>query len=85
MYSFWKNVSVFDFIFCDVDILTATERHNIRVAHKPMLTLRRLLTNVKDKDDPEDRPGAVYKIKCSDCQATYIGENHATKRTRKSY
>ena len=40
--------------------------YNIRVAHKPMFTLRRLLTNVKDKDEPEDRPGAVYKIKCSD-------------------
>ena len=26
-----------------------------------MFTLRRLLTNVKDKDKPEDRPGAVYK------------------------
>ena len=39
-----------------------------------MFTLRRLLTNAKDKDEPEDRLGAVYKIKCSDCQATYIGE-----------
>ena len=39
-----------------------------------MYTLRRLLTNVKGKDDPEDRPGAVYKIKCPYCQATYIGE-----------
>ena len=48
--------------------------YNIRVAHKPMFTLRRLLTNVKRKDKPEDRPGAVCKIKCSDCQATYIGE-----------
>ena len=48
--------------------------YNIRVAHKPMFTLQRLLTNVEDKDEPEDRPGAVYKIKCSDCQATYIGE-----------
>ena len=28
-----------------------------------------------DKDEPEDRPGAVYNIKCSDRQATYIGEN----------
>jgi len=25
------------------------------------------LTNVKDKDEPEDRPGPVYTIKCSDC------------------
>ena len=37
-------------------------------------TLRQLLTNVKDKDEPSDRQEAVYKIKCCDCQATYIGE-----------
>ena len=36
--------------------------------------LRRLLTDVKEKDKPEDRRGVVYKIKCCDCQATYIGE-----------
>ena len=28
---------------------------NIRVAHKPITTLRQLLTNVKDKDEPSDR------------------------------
>jgi len=44
--------------------------YNIRVAHKRMITLRRLLTNVRDKDELRDRPGALYKIKCSDCQAT---------------
>ena len=44
--------------------------YNIRVAHKPMFTLRRLLTNVRDKDELRDRPGALYKIKCSNCQAT---------------
>ena len=48
--------------------------YNIRVVHKPITTLRRLLTNVKGKDKQEDRQGAVYKIKCSDCQASYIGE-----------
>ena len=48
--------------------------YNIRVAHKPITTLRQLLTNVKDQDEPSDRRGAVYKIKCCDCQATYIGE-----------
>ena len=47
---------------------------NIRVAHKPITTLPRLLTNVKDKEKPEDRQGVVYKIKCCDCQATYVGE-----------
>ena len=32
-----------------------------RVEHKPITTLRRLLTFVKDKDRPEDRQGTVYK------------------------
>ena len=47
-----------------------------------MFTLRRLLTNVKDKDKPENRPGAAYKIKCSDCRATYIGETGRNLTTR---
>jgi len=32
--------------------------YNIRVAHKPITTLRQLLTNVKDKDEPSDRQGS---------------------------
>ena len=37
--------------------------YNIRVAHKPITTLRWLLTNVKDKDKAEERQqGAVYKM-----------------------
>ena len=47
---------------------------NIRIAHKPTRTLRHLLTNVKDKDDPKDRQGTVYRIRCNDCNGTYIGE-----------
>ncbi|XP_066030917.1 uncharacterized protein [Pocillopora verrucosa] len=48
--------------------------YNIRVAHKPITNLRHLLTNVKDKAEPNNRQGAIYKIECSDCQASYIGE-----------
>ena len=48
--------------------------YNIRVAHRPITNLRKLLTNVKDKDQPKGRQGTVYKIKCCYCQATYIGE-----------
>ena len=33
--------------------------YNIRVAHKIITTLRQLLTNVKDKDESNDRQGAV--------------------------
>ena len=37
---------------------------------------------VKDKDKPEDRQGAVYKIKCCDCQASHLGENGRNLSTR---
>ena len=52
---------------------------NIRIAHKPTRTLRHLLTNVKDKDDP--RQGTVYRIRCNDCNGTYIGETGRTLTT----
>ena len=56
--------------------------YNIRVAYKPTTTLRHLLTNVKDKDELNNRQEAVYKIKCSDCQASYIGETGRNLNTR---
>ena len=55
-------------------ITRISQPYNIRVAHKAITTLQQPLTNVKDKDEPNDRQGAVYKIKCCDCQASYIGE-----------
>ena len=55
-------------------IARTLQPYNKRVAHKPITTLRRLLTNVKEKDKADNRQGAVYKIKCCNCQATYIGE-----------
>ena len=56
--------------------------YNIRVVHKPITTLRRVLTNITDKDKPKDRQGAVYKIKCCDFQASYIGETGRNLTTR---
>ena len=56
--------------------------HGIRVAHKPITTLRQLLTNVKDKVEPKDRQGAVYKSKSCDCPATYVGETGRNLNTR---
>ena len=55
---------------------------NIRVAHKPITTLRQLLTNVKDPNEPRNRQGAVYKINCSDWHASYIGETGRNLTTR---
>ena len=56
--------------------------YNIRVAHKPTVTLRRLLTNVKDRTSPLDRQGTIYKVNCNDCTATYIGETGRNLNTR---
>ena len=33
-----------------------------------------IVLDVKDKDKPENRQGAAYKIKCCDCQPSYIGK-----------
>ena len=77
--SWWYYTLVIDLIETIARIL---QPYNIRVVHKPITTLRRLLTNVKDKDKPEDRQGAVYKIKCCDCQASYIGETGRNLSTR---
>ena len=39
--------------------------YNIRVAHKPMFTLQRALTNVEDKEEPEDRLESVTSMTTS--------------------
>jgi len=58
------------------------QSYNLRVAHIPATTLRLLLTNVKDRDEPNNRQGAVYKFKSSDCQASFIGETGRNLNTR---
>ena len=56
------------------DISRILQPLNICVAHKPITTLRQLLTNVKDTNEPRNRLGAVYKNNCSDCCASFNGE-----------
>ena len=40
------------------------------------------MITVKDRDESNNRQEAVYKIKCSDCQASYIGETSRNLNTR---
>ena len=56
--------------------------YNIHIAHKPTTTLRHLLTNATDRDKPNKRQRAVCKIKCSNSQASYIGETGRNLSTR---
>ena len=58
---FWmktKTVIWFSFHMICETFTRILQPYNIRVAYKPITTLWRLLTNVKDKDKPEDRQGA---------------------------
>ena len=59
-----------------------SQPYNIRVAHKPTTTLRHLLITVRDRDEPNNRQGAVYKIKCSDCQVSYTDDTGRNLNTR---
>ena len=60
--------------------------YNIRVAHKPMFSLRRLVTNVTNKDKPEHRPGAVIRPNAPTAgQLNRADTGQATKRAQTSF
>jgi hypothetical protein len=52
------------------------------VYFKPTNTLRQLLVRPKDKIIKERVVGPVYKIKCEDCEDSYIGETERSLKTR---
>lgn len=41
-----------------------------------------MLPDISNNTKRQDRPGAVFKIKCSEFQATYIGETGRNLTTR---
>ena len=48
---------------------------NFKTIFKPHRTLRQQLVAPKDKSDPKDLSGVVYRIPCKDCNKVYIGES----------
>ena len=48
--------------------------HGIKIGHKPTNTIKTQLFNAKDKRPTLEKTGAIYKIKCSNCNIEYIGE-----------
>ncbi|XP_064469880.1 uncharacterized protein LOC135384612 [Ornithodoros turicata] len=49
-------------------------KEGIRVAHKPVSTLGHLIPRQTDCRPKEKAQGLIYKIPCSQCLASYIGE-----------
>ena len=54
-------------------------KFKVQVFFKPVNTLRQLLVRPKDPLDKERVIGLVYQIKCSDCDAFYVGETEICK------
>ena len=50
------------------------KERGIQTAMKPHTTIRRLLVHPKDKRDPKETSGVIYKIPCKNCDQSYIGE-----------
>ena len=62
-------------------VLNAAE---IRVTYKKGQTLRSTLVHLKDKLPVDRTTNCLYKIKCTDCRAAYIGQTARELNTRVS-
>ena len=56
--------------------------YDIRVATKPLRTLQQLFPSPKDRPPPVSETNVVYKIDCSNCSWSYIGETGRGFNTR---
>ena len=57
-------------------------KYGIPTYFKPTNTLRQLLVKPKDPVDKENVVGPVYKIKCEECESTYVGETERSLKAR---
>ena len=74
----WKSTAVIPYVHGVSEslrrILTSIK---VRVCFRPAVTIKQLLSHPKDPTPDLQRSGVVYRIPCSDCPASYIGQ---TKR-----
>lgn len=55
---------------------------NARAAYFGMNKLSRFIKVLKDPLPTSSHPSVVYKIKCNDCQASYVGQTSRMLHTR---
>ena len=56
--------------------------YDVKVFSKISNKLRYKVCKLKDLRKPQDKKNDVYKIKCNDCDAVYIGETGRTAKQR---
>ena len=59
------------------------QKHNIKVANKPLRTLQKHFPSPKYRVTPEKETNVIYQIPCADCSWNYIGETGRSFETRK--
>ncbi len=64
------------------NIARLMRKAGVQVHLRPYNTIRSQMVHHKDKVKKEEKAGVVYKIKCNECEATYIGETERTLRKR---
>ena len=64
------------------DIRRVLNRFNIRVAFRTTNTIRSKLAKLKDARSKEACSNLIYKIACTQCPATYIGQTGRQLQTR---
>ena len=57
-------------------------QYGIRVAHKPMNTLRRTISTPKDRIPATEKSNIIYKIPCNNCKKHYVGQTSRKLSTR---
>ena len=59
-------------------------QQNIKVATKPVNTIRQIVSKPKDRVEDLKKTGVIYQIPCSDCTTVYIGETGRALHTRRA-
>ena len=56
--------------------------HGVTIAHKPMGTLRQIVSKPKPINKLEEKNNVIYQIQCNDCSAKYVGQTGRKLATR---
>lgn len=62
--------------------LTSLFKDKTRIAHKTILTIKSVFTNVKFRIPDKLKSDIIYKIPCKDCNMIYIGQTSQTLHSR---
>jgi len=58
------------------------KKHNLDLVYSCQNNLKKFIKTGKDSLDPMHESGVIYKIDCSNCDASYVGQTKRQLRTR---